>query len=34
MGRIITTQVVTSAGQFVLARKPGSNKDLRRSETG
>ena len=33
MGRVITTQDVASAAEFVLARKSGSSKGQRRSET-
>ena len=33
MGRVIITQAVASAGQFVLATEPGSSKGPKRSKT-
>ena len=33
VGRVITTQAVASAAQFVPASEPGSSKGLRRLET-
>ena len=33
MGRVITTQAVESAGQFMPAWEPGPSKGPRRSET-